>query len=81
MNREEAEVALLEAQQREASLGEQLQLRAQLDQAVREEEIKKQAVFFDISEEEARRRIEQNADERARDLPRTIWDEPERGGQ
>lgn len=81
MNREKAEAALLEAQQREASFGEQSELRARLDRAVREEEVQKQAVFFDIDEEEARRRIEQNADERARDLPRTIWDEPDAGGR
>ncbi len=44
-----------------------------LDEYLIEEEVEKQAVFYNISEDEARSRIEQNRQERAEGRPRTIW--------
>lgn len=76
MDIQSAEAALLEAQVNGAPFGEQLRLKNELDELTREEEVKRQSVFFGISEEEARERIEQNANERASGLPRTIWPEP-----
>jgi hypothetical protein len=79
MSVEKAEAALLEAQANQAPLDEQLKLRAALDKELREEEVAKQAIYFDISEDAARSRIELNAEERAHDQPRTIWDDPNQG--
>ncbi len=70
-----AKEALLEANQNEAPLEERLRLRRILDDALIEEEVQKQAVFYGVDEDEARERIEQNRQETAEGRPRTMWDE------
>jgi hypothetical protein len=73
--------ALLEANRNEASLEERMKLRRVLDDALIEEEVKNQAVYYGIDEDEARERIEQNRQETAEGRPRTIWDEPDTSDQ
>ena len=83
MSAEQAEQNYREALEKynaamEGPLAELEDAKKALDKELLEEEVGKQAVFFGISEDEARERIEQNRYERANDLPRTIWDEPNR---
>lgn len=66
--------------QKEAGVAQVRQARAELDAILKEEEVQNQAVFYGISPEEARERIEQNEQERASGQPRTIWPVPNQGG-
>lgn len=66
--------------QKEAGVGQVQQARAELDAILKEEEVQNQAVFYGISPDEARERIEQNERERASGQPRTIWPAPNQGG-
>ncbi len=77
MSRQEAEAALHEANRiAQEALQDAIEKRQALNEYVLEEEVEKQAVFFGVSEEEARRRINQNLQETAEGRPRTIWAEP-----
>jgi hypothetical protein len=77
MSKEAAEQRLQEANEAVAAAHEEARrAKEELDEYLIEEEVEKQAVYFDISEDEARERIEQNQRERAEGQPRTIWPAP-----
>ena len=80
MSKENAEQEYREALENHQQSAQVLEEKKQaLDQFLIEEEVQNQAVFFEITEDEARERIEQNRNERENGLDRTIWPEPHTG--